>query len=132
MNGHKANQDAITSVSVFADGATVNAPLVINRFITLGSAGLVAYTGAGLQADFVSLGTAEADREPLQGSLPTGAINKIEAGAAIAVGDLIASDATGRAVLAVTADVALGKAVTVAGAADEIVAFTFSPKGIVP
>ncbi len=128
---HKANQDCITSITVYADGATPEAPIKVNRFITLGASGKVAHTGAGLQTDFVSLATAERDGEPLQGSLPTGSINKVEAGGVIEVGDLIASDATGRAIVAASGKVANGKAVTAAGAVGEMIGFTFSPKGTV-
>lgn len=129
---HQANHAGILSITVFAALATVAAPIKINRFLTVNSDGQCAYTGAGLDADYISLGTAERTGEALQGSLPIGSINKIESGAAIAVGAKITSDATGRAVTATAGDIVLGKAVTASGAAGEVIGATFSPRGEVP
>lgn len=126
---HKANHAGICSITVFAAFATTAAPILINRFLNLNSDAQVAYTGAGEDADYISLGTAERTGEPLQGSMPIGSINKIESGAAIAKGDKITSDATGRAVTATTGDIVLGKAVTASGAAGEVIGATFSPRG---
>lgn len=50
-----------------------------------------------------------------------GGIVKVKAGAVVAAGAKVQSDATGRAITAATGDHVLGKAVTAAGAADEII-----------
>lgn len=129
MSQFKANNACITSLTVFAALATVAAPINWNRFISLNTDGECAYTGDGEDADFVSLSHAERQGEAMQASLPTGSQNKVTAGEAITVGAYIASDASGRAKVATTGDKILGKALTSASAAGEVIAITFSPRG---
>lgn len=62
--------------------------------------------------------------------LPDGALCKVEAGAAVAVGALVSSDASGRAITHVAAvdNVAVGRAWSAASAAGDIITIQFVHK----
>ena len=100
------------------------------RFVSV-AADLLQLTGAGALADGVLQDEPESGESgfvvPLNGS-----ISKMEAGAAVSADDDIASDATGRAVTAVTADEILGHAVDAASAAGEIIRVIINRRGITP
>ncbi len=84
------------------------------RFVTLNAAGNAALSTAGGDSEGVL------QNNPVSGASGTiwrNGISKVEAGGVIAIGDNIASDATGRGVAAVAGDVILGVAKGAAGAA---------------
>lgn len=82
----------------------------------------VTATGAGEAATGVLWNDPQSGRAA---SVVRGGEPMVYAGAAIAVGAEIASDANGKAVTAASGDVILGEARTAAGAADELVTITF-------
>lgn len=82
----------------------------------------VTSTGAGEAATGVLWNDPASGRAA---SVVRGGEPMIYAGAAIAVGAEIASDAAGKAVTATSGDVILGEARTAAGGADEMVQITF-------
>lgn len=89
-------------------------------FVTQAADGQVDTTGAGLQAT----GVLQDDNGDAAGkvvAVAVGGRSKVSAGAAISVGDNVASDGNGQAVTATTGDVILGVARSAAGAAGEIV-----------
>lgn len=57
-------------------------------------------------------------------------VTKVVAGEAIAVGDSIATDTSGKAVVAASGEFILGKALTAAGADLDILTMLFQPHGI--
>lgn len=86
----------------------------------------VTTTGAGASATGVLWNNPALGRAA---SVVRGGEPMVYAGAAIAVGAEIASDANGKAVTAVSTDVIIGQARTAASAADELVTITFYGKG---
>lgn len=84
------------------------------RFVTINAAGDAALSSAGGDSEGVL------QNNPVSGAAGTiwrGGISKVEAGGVVAIGDNIASDATGRGVVAVAGDAILGVAKAAAGAA---------------
>lgn len=102
----------------FAAGATI----AINRFVKQdttadrqviqGSAGTSLIIGVSLEAGSTTI-------TPI--AVQTNGIAKVTAGAAVARGALVASDATGRAVTAATGDTTAGLALMAAGAAGDVI-----------
>jgi hypothetical protein len=98
-----------------------------HRFVTLASDGQVDHTGAGAQADGVSQDDGGTAAGRAVGLMLLGGITKVEAGAAVTRGAEVASDASGRAVAAVTGDRILGRAWEAAsGAGVKITVNTYS------
>lgn len=111
----------VQTVSVEA-GSTV----AIYRFVVAAADGLYDYSGAqgaisGVSAESVTINQA------LAMAIPNGAIVKVEAGAVVAINAKVASDATGRAITAVTTagNVIAGRALDAAAAAGEIIRVQF-------
>ena len=95
------------------------------RFMTLNASAQIAQTGAGAGADGILQDDPNAAGRP--GAVMVGAgISKIVTGAAVTAGAEAASDATGRAVDAVTGDVVNGKFLEASGGAGEIVSILFA------
>jgi hypothetical protein len=65
------------------------------------------------------------------GTVCIGGRTKVKAGAAVAVGALIGSDAAGKAVTAASGDVVLGVAMSAASADGEIISMVFAPGHLV-
>lgn len=96
----------------------------------------IAHAGAGQNA----FGVAEYDSAPATqpatdqerrvNVIRRGAIARVTSGAAVAVGDRVASDASGRAVTAATTNYVLGIAMTAATAADQVIEVDLSLPGI--
>jgi hypothetical protein len=102
------------------------------RFVSIASDGQVDQTGAGLMAAGVQQDNmANVAGLPVQ--VQTYGRTKVVAGAGTEnAGDLLASDATGRAVLATTGDIVLGVCRSDAGAADEIIDMDFFHGHVTP
>jgi len=114
-----ARAEAIRTVSVTA-GAAVS----LYRFLQLQTDGKFDHVGvAQARADGVAAeATVDGDGDQIAMALMQG-IMKVEAGAAVSVGDVIASDASGRGITAVASagNFKLGVALTAASAAGEII-----------
>lgn len=123
------------SVYENAKAVTVKAgtAVTIHRFVALAADGLVDHV-AGAQGD--ADGVAGETQATVGGTLPMavldGALLKVEAGAAVSVGDLIASDASGRAIVWVDSvgNKCLGRAHGAASGAGEIITIQGSPKKV--
>jgi len=100
---------------------TSGAAVTQSRFVTLAADGQVDHTAAAGDADGVALSGATAAGSRISVAQLDGAKLEVEAGEAIAVGDLIGSGANGQARTAVSGDAILGKALSVAAAAGEII-----------
>ena len=122
---HAANYENVTSITLFAAVAVI----AIYRAVVLTDDGASEYPEAGGDVDNISMAPTTYIGEAFQGAQPTGAKVKIEAGAPVAINDLVAADAEGRAVPAEAGDTVIGKAVTAAGAIGEVIAIMFTPKG---
>lgn len=103
--------------------------ITIYRFVAL-AAGDSKYdhvSSVGGRPDGVAAESVAADEDVFPMALPNGAIVKVEAGAAVSVGDTVASDTTGRVIEAVSLadDWTAGIAMTAAGAAGDIIEIQF-------
>ncbi|QNN99843.1 hypothetical protein P67b_00084 [Ruegeria phage Tedan] len=114
-----------------ATGADINK----RRFVSQGASG-VAHTTDGDDAVGVSMGFYD-DSENTAGNATTAhsvAVNQgmrigVEAGAAVAIGDDVSSDGTGRVITSASGDAILGVAVSAGTAAGQIVDVVFSKAG---
>lgn len=99
------------------------------RFVSFDSNGTVGLTGSGVDAIGISLEASAADTQvAIPVALLDGAILEIESGAAVAVGDRVMSDATGRAITATGATArVLGFATTASSAAGEFISIIARP-----
>jgi hypothetical protein len=100
-----------------------------NRFVSIGTAGAVDESGAGVDAIGVSL---EASPAATQTVIPVllldGGKTEVEAGAAVIAGVRVMSDSEGRAITAVGATVrVLGWSLSATGAAGEILTIVGRP-----
>ena len=107
--------------------STAGAALTIYRYVTLQTDGKYDLSGAGDLIDGICGMTVAADLDVFPRVIPNGATCKIEAGAAITVGDELESDATGRAITHTSglAEGVGGKCLTAAAAAGDIIEITF-------
>lgn len=98
-----------------------------HRFVTIDSSGEAALSTAGQRID------ATLDNDPVAGVAASlsgpGSISKIEAGEAIAAGDILASDAVGRAVVASSSENIGGVALTSAAGVGELISAWIVPGG---
>lgn len=98
------------------------------HFITVGATG-VALAGDGVQVDGVLC------NEPEAGQACTiwgpGSVAKVVAGAAVLAGAAVASDANGEAVTATAGEYIVGRALTAAANANEIISVWITMPGIV-
>lgn len=91
-----------------------------HHFVTMAADFQVDPTGAGLKANGVQQNNPDAVGQAV--SIMITGVTKMVAGAAVAANVNIASDSTGRAVLAAATDFVLGTALEVAGGAGEVIA----------
>jgi len=111
---------AVRSISLLPVAANV---INANRFVNLvAGTGTVDESTAAGDCVGVSLeASAAASATAISVALPDGCVVEVEAGAAVAVGARLISDATGRAITATGATArVLGRTLTAAGAAGEI------------
>lgn len=92
--------------------------------MTIDSSGQVAATADGAAADGVLQDKPDAAGQA--GTLGISGVTKVVAGAAVTAGDDIASDSTGRGILATTGDVIAGKALSDASGAGFIFSMLLS------
>lgn len=102
--------------------------LTIYRFVSLQTDGKYDVSGAGERIDGICAESVAADGDCFPRVMPGGEA-KVEAGAAVSIGDLVQSDASGRAITHVSgAGVGRGgKALTAAAAAGDIITIEFEP-----
>jgi hypothetical protein len=98
------------------------------RFVKTDANGQIELCGDGEAADGILQNKPAAAGRAAQVALP-GCISKVVSGAVVAKNALVASDANGRAVTAVSGDYILGKALEAAGAADVKIAILFQKGG---
>lgn len=91
------------------------------RFVNLDGTGKAALAGAGAEAVGVLQNKPVANAEATVADIGGGGTSKVVAGAAIAAGARVASDASGRAVTAGVGNAILGRARVAAAAAGEII-----------
>ena len=113
------------SVTMTPLSATV---LAANRFVrpggTVATAGTPVYPAAAAAAGYVTLDASPAGSVAgISCAILDGAILEVAAGAAVAAGASIATDATGRAITAAGAAIVLGVALEAAAAAGEVLTF---------
>jgi len=99
------------------------------RFVTINSSGKAELTGAGLVVDGVMTNAPDAD-EAANIAGPGSKVD-VESGAAVSIGDNVASDATGRAVTATSGDYIAGRALEAAGGAGTNISCWIHMPGIV-
>lgn len=100
---------------------TAGAAIAISRFVKMSGAKVIQCAADTDDAVGVSLTAAAADLDPVAIAAYDGGIVEVTAGAAITAGVPVASDATGRALAAVSGDRILGYAQKAAGAANEVI-----------
>jgi hypothetical protein len=101
-------------------GLTAGAAITKNRFVKLSAAETVINTAA---ATDIPLGVAtEAPANTFPCPIQIIGVAKVEAGAAVAAGAQVSSDASGRGITAAASSVSAGIAITAATAAGEIFA----------
>lgn len=112
-----AVSESTKNVSAIAGSA-----ISLGRFVALAADGKYDHAGAQGRADGVSAEGGAADGEVFPMALMQG-LMKVEAGAAVSVGDQVASDATGRVIAHVdtAGNYILGEARSAAGAAGEFI-----------
>lgn len=116
-----------------ANGAALSLPAAANairiaRFVTMAAAGISESAAATEEVVGISLEAIAAANTGLAVACarPNGGKVEVAAGAAVLVGALVTTDATGRAVTAATGNTVLGVALTASGAADEVITIVFS------
>jgi hypothetical protein len=110
-------------LSLPADANAIN----IARFVTLAATGISESATATEEIDGISMEAVAAGNAGLAVpcARPNGCKVEITAGAAVAAGALVMSDATGRAITATATNSVHGKALTAAAAADEVITILF-------
>ncbi len=117
--------EAVRAISLNASAAAIR----IARFVVVGASAQAAEAGGGTaDVDGVSLEAVAVSNAGLAfaAAAPDGAKVEVAAGAAVTAGDLVMSDAQGRAITATATNNILGRALTAAGAADEVITILFS------
>lgn len=118
-------QQTVRLISVVASGA-----LAARRMVDFDSSGDVAYPSAGSVAAGVLQEAADAADKVISAALPDGAIVKVEAGAAVALGADVMSNATGQAITATATNTIMGKALQAAGALGDIIEVQLINRGL--
>lgn len=105
------------------------AALTVYRFGILNGSAKLAHVGtAGLRADCIIAESVGAADLAVAGVVE-GCIAKVEAGAAIALGANISSNASGQAITATTGHNIMGKALEAASGANSVISILFGHKG---
>lgn len=124
MSKHKANYDKLMTITVFAAAISVR-----GIGVTINSSGQAAVPAAGTMPDVIFTEGDVPAGAAVQGAIPNGGIIPVLAGAAVAVGDDVTTDADGKFIPASSGNAIVGRAVTAATAADEFVGIQFTFKG---
>ncbi len=119
-------QSTMRILSAVASGA-----LAIYRFVIYNADAEVEYPSAQGPVSGVTQEAVDAQGKVFPMALQDGALVKVEAGAVVAKGADVASDATGRAITAAAGvgNQILGKALEAAGAAGDIITIQFIAQG---
>ena len=112
-----AYEESLTSISVQA-GSDLSASQY--RLMIVNASGQLAAASTGAKADGVLQDKPTAAGRP--GTLGINGVSKVEAGAAITAGDDIAAGTSGKAAVAGTGDVVVGRAMEDAGADGDLFA----------
>lgn len=99
-------------------------------FVAINSSSQAAVAGAGVAVDGVLQNNPDAQGKAA--SIMRDGISKVRAGAAVAAGALVASNASGQAVTAATGNVVAGKALSAAGAANEVISVLLGSNHVLP
>ncbi len=101
-----------------------------HRFITIDTGGRATLASAGARVD------AALENNPVEDAAASlmgpGSVAKIEASAAVALGDLVASGADGQAAVAASGNFIAGVCVEAAGAAGELCSVWLTMPGVAP
>lgn len=122
-----AYDEKLRSISVEASGDLSASQF---RFMVVDSNGQLAAAGAGAATDGVLQD--DPDAAGKAGELGVEGVSKCEAGAAVAAGDLVASDASGKCVTASTGNVVAGRAMSAASADGEIISVLLKDGHVAP
>ena len=98
-----------------------------HRFITISAAGKAALTGAGARIDAVLENNPNIDQAA--SLLGPGSVAKVEASAAISIGDDVSAAANGKAATSATTQYIAGVALTAAGADTELISVWLTMPG---
>lgn len=90
-----------------------------HRFVVVNASGKVVLAGAGAAVDGVVQNNPEADQAATVWGV--GSVSKVEAGAAVAQGALVAPNATGQAITAVSGNYIAGRALQAATGAGQLI-----------
>lgn len=118
--------------STLPGGFLAGADLSSSQFyaVVVNSSGAVVAAGAGVQVDGIL------QNKPASGEVAAvwgpGSVSKCSAGAAITLGDAVASAADGQVVTATTGDFIIGRALQAAANADEIISVWVTMPGVAP
>lgn len=108
---------------------TAGSAITIYRFVVFAAGDSKYDMVSSAQGDFdgIAAEAAAADGDAFSMAIPNGSIVKVEAGAAVSAGAIVASDASGRAITAVSGlgNYTAGKALKAASAAGEIIEIQF-------
>ena len=124
MSKHKANYDKLMTITVFAAAISIR-----GIGVTINADGEAAATAAGAMPDVIFTESDVAVGAAVQGAIPNGGIIPVLAGAAVAVGADVTTDAAGKFVTATSGDAIVGRSVTAATDADEFFGIQFTFKG---
>ena len=120
-----ARSENLRIVSLPTLGSGTNAQFRFQAFV----GAMLVNAAAGQECIGVSLDASNAELTPIPVALLTGGGKcEVEAGAAISIGDLVASDAAGKVVTATTGDHILGHALEAALADGDVITVLFDKK----
>lgn len=121
---------AFEKVGATLPGIVAGADLTGSQFLftVIDSNGKAVVAGAGVAVDAVLQNKPDTDQAATLWGC--GSVSKVKAGAAVSNGALVTPDAAGKAVAATTGNFIAGRALTAAGAADEIVSVWITQPGV--
>lgn len=96
-------------------------------FVVVDSNAKVVVAGDGVAVDGVLQNNPDSDQAATVHGV--GSVSKVKAGAIVAKGALVGSDAAGKAVAATSGEYIAGRALTAAGAADEVISVWITQPG---
>jgi len=112
---HKTAANSLVGIVAAADYSSGSAQ---NRFVSITAANTATLTGAGARADAICYNK-PASGDPMEGV--AFGFGKVTAGAAVAAGAEVMSDATGRAVTATSTNRSVGVAINAGAAAGDLI-----------
>ena len=123
---HKTNgYDQLCTITVFCAAISI-----LGIGVTVNADGEHEAAAAGTMPDVIYTEGGVAASEAVQGAVPNGGAIKVLAGAAVAAGVDVTTDAAGKFITATTGDTIVGRSVTAAGAIDAYFKILFGNKGV--